>query len=77
MAVDVDTYWCWEGQPGIICDYGKFFGGLLLKEGTDRWTRVTERDVVEWFKEGQEMTRDEFEDSFGKFGISLPPIPSA
>ncbi len=49
----------------------------MLNEGTARWTRVTERDVVEWFKERQEMTRDEFEGCFGKFGGSLPPIPGA
>ena len=74
MAVKVDTYWRWEGQPAVIVDYGNHFGGLLLKEGADSWTRVTERDVVDWFKEGQEMARDEFEESFGKIGVSLPRI---
>ena len=28
MAVDVDTYWCWEDQPAVIVDYGNFFGGF-------------------------------------------------
>ena len=76
MTVNVDTYWRWEGRPAVIVDYGKHFGGLLRREGADSWTRVTERDVVDWFKEGQEMTRDEFEESFGKIGVSLPHIES-
>ena len=77
MAIEVDTYWCWEGQPAIICDYGKFFGGFLLNKDTNTWTRVTERDVVDWFKDGREMTKEEFEESFGEVGVRLPRIPSA
>ena len=77
MAINVDTYWCWEDQPAVIVDYGNFFGGFLLREGSDEWKRLTEREDVDWFKEGREMTKDDFEESFGEVGVRLPRIPSA
>jgi len=77
MSTKVDTYWSWETQPAVVVDYGEFFRGLLLEDGDDKWESVTERDVVDWFKEGQELTKEKFEEVFGVIGSTLPPIPQA
>ena len=77
MSGKVDTYWSWETQPAVVVDYGEFLRGLLLEDGDDKWESVTEREVVDWFKEGQELTKEKFEEVFGVIGSTLPPIPPA
>ena len=49
----------------------------MLEDGDDEWESVTEREVVDWFKEGQELTKEKFEEVFGVIGSTLPPIPPA
>jgi len=72
--VKVRSYWSWEENPAVIVDYGDGFSGGLYLEGED-WEEVTELEVIQWFKSGEELSKASFEERFGDIGGSLPPLP--
>ena len=54
-------------------DYGDdSCGGFYLQEDALAWEKVTEWDVVQWFKDGGELTKSEFEELFGKIEVDIP-----
>ena len=58
-------------------DYGDdSVGGFYLQEGSVDWEKVTEWDVVQWFKDGGKLSQSDFENLFGKIGIDLPKLPN-
>ena len=74
--VEIDSYWNYEDQPGVIRELPSGdFGGLLLPKGAAEWEEQTEWDVVQWFKDGGRMSKSSFENSFGKIGDQLPQLP--
>lgn len=69
----IDSYWKYEGRPAVLVDYGNdSVGGFYLQEGSLAWGKVTEWDVVQWFKDGGELTKSEFEELFGKIEVDIP-----
>jgi len=76
--VKINSYWDSEGQPGVLVQYSpETLGGFELPEGGSSWDKVTEYDVVQWFKSGKELTKSSFESLFGKIGDQLPQLPQA
>jgi hypothetical protein len=72
----IDSYWKYESRPAVLVDYGDdSVGGFYLPEGSMAWEKVTEWDVVQWFKDGGELSQLDFENLFGKIGIDLPSLP--
>ena len=72
----IDSYWKYENRPAVLVDYGDdSVGGFYLQEGAMAWEKVTEWDVVQWFKDGGELSQLNFENLFGKIGIDLPSLP--
>ena len=72
----IDSYWKYEGRPAVLVDYGDdSCGGFYLQEDALAWGKVTEWDVVQWFKDGGELTKSEFEELFGEVGADLPVLP--
>ena len=72
----IDSYWKYEGRPAVLVDYGDdSCGGFYLQEDALAWEKVTEWDVVQWFKDGGELTKSEFEELFGEVGADLPVLP--
>ena len=73
----IDSYWKYENRPAVLVDYGDdSVGGFYLQEGAIAWEKVTEWDVVQWFKDGVELSDSDFENLFGKIGVDLPSLPS-
>lgn len=73
----IDSYWRYESRPAVLVDYGNdSVGGFYLQEGSADWEKVTEWDVVQWFKDGGELSQSDFENLFGKIGIDLPKLPN-
>ena len=73
----IDSYWKYESRPAVLVDYGDdSVGGFYLPEGSMAWEKVTEWDVVQWFKDGGELSQLDFENLFGKIGVDLPSLPS-
>ena len=73
----INSYWNYENRPAVIEDYGNdSLGGFYLREGAMAWEKVTEWDVVQWFKDGVELSHSDFENLFGKIGADLPSLPS-
>ena len=71
----IDSYWKYEDRPAVLVDYGNnSVGGFYLQEGAIAWEKVTEWDVVQWFKDGGKLSLSEFEKSFGKIGVDLPAL---
>jgi len=69
----IDSYWKYEGRPAVLVDYGDdSCGGFYLQEDALAWEKVTEWDVVQWFKDGGELTKSEFEELFGKIEVDIP-----
>jgi hypothetical protein len=74
--IKIDSYWDSDGLPGVLVQYSpEEMGGFELPEGADAWEKVTEWDVVQWFKSGKKLTKSSFENSFGKIGDQLPQLP--
>jgi len=72
----IDSYWKYEDRPAVLVDYGDdSCGGFYLEKEALNWKPVTEWDVVQWFKDGGELSQSEFEESFGMIGIDLPNLP--
>jgi hypothetical protein len=73
----IDSYWRYESRPAVLVDYGNdSVGGFYLQEGSAGWEKVTEWDVVQWFKDGGKLSQSDFENLFGKIGIDLPKLPN-
>jgi hypothetical protein len=73
----IDSYWKYENRPAVLVDYGDdSVGGFYLQEGAIAWEKVTEWDVVQWFKDGGKLSHSDFENLFGKIGVDLPDLPS-
>jgi hypothetical protein len=73
----IDSYWKYENRPADLVDYGDdSVGGFYLQEGSADWEKVTEWDVVQWFKDGGKLSQSDFENLFGKIGIDLPKLPN-
>lgn len=73
----INSYWNYENRPAVLVDYGNdTVGGFYLQEGAVDWEKVTEWDVVQWFKDGGELSHSDFESLFGKIGVDLPALPS-
>ena len=71
------SYWKYENRPAVLVDYGDdSVGGFYLQEGSVDWEKVTEWDVVQWFKDGGKLSQSDFENLFGKIGVDLPDLPS-
>ncbi len=74
--VAIDSYWNYENRPGIIVEYeDDCVGGFYLQQGAVVWEKVTEWDVVQWFKDGGKLSKSEFEELFGKVGVDIPNLP--
>ena len=72
----IDSYWKYENRPAVLVDYGDdSVGGFYLQEGAIAWEKVTEWDVVQWFKDGGKLSQLEFEKLFGAIEIDLPDLP--
>jgi hypothetical protein len=72
----IDSYWKYENRPAVLVDYGDdSAGGFYLQEGAIAWEKVTEWDVVQWFKDGGKLSQSEFEKLFGKVGVDIPNLP--
>ena len=73
----IDSYWKYVNRPAVLVDYGDdSVGGFYLQEGSADWEKVTEWDVVQWFKDGGKLSQSDFENLFGKIGIDLPKLPN-
>ncbi len=74
----IDSYWMDDDQPGVLVEKdSETFKGFLINEGQDQWTPVTEYDVVQWFRSGNELSKAQFESTFGRIGSELPQLPQA
>ena len=72
----IDSYWKHGNRPGIIVEYeDDCVGGFYLQKGAVVWEKITEWDVVQWFKDGGKLSQLEFEELFGKIGVDLPGLP--
>ena len=72
----IDSYWKYEDRPAVLVDYGNnSVGGFYLQEDALAWGKVTEWDVVQWFKDGGKLSKSEFEELFGEIGVDLPNLP--
>ena len=77
VMCSIDSYWRYESRPAVLVDYGDdSVGGFYLQEGSVDWEKVTEWDVVQWFKDGGKLSQSDFENLFGKIGIDLPKLPN-
>ena len=75
VMFSIDSYWRYESRPAVLVDYGDdSVGGFYLQEGSADWEKVTEWDVVQWFKDGGKLSQSDFENLFGKIGIDLPQL---
>ena len=76
LMLSIDSYWNYENRPGIIVEYeDDCVGGFYLQQGAVVWEKVTEWDVVQWFKDGGKLSQSEFEELFGKVGVDIPNLP--
>ena len=65
----------WIGRrPAVLVDTGEDQStGLLLPEGSDKWKIAPPLSVLDWFYKERKLSRDEFEEIFGRFGEDIVP----
>ena len=66
----------WIGRrPAVVVDAGEDQStGLLLPEGSDSWKIVAPVSVLDWFYKEHQLSQDEFEEIFGRFGEDIVPL---
>lgn len=68
-------YYEWERGPAVIVrlDDRSVKGFALSNNGT--WTQAPIAQLLDFVKEGREMSKEEFEEEFGTIGQGLPSLP--
>ena len=68
----------WIGRrPAVLVDTGGDQStGLLLPKDSDKWKIAAPLSVLDWFYKERNLSRDEFEEIFGRFGEDIVPLTS-
>ena len=66
----------WIGRrPAVVVDTGEDqSAGLLLPERSDEWKIVAPVSVLDWFYKEHQLSQEEFEEIFGRFGEDIVPL---
>ena len=66
----------WIGRrPAVLVDTGGDHStGLFLPKGSDKWKTAAPVSVLDWFYKERQLSRDEFEEIFGRFGEDIVPL---
>jgi hypothetical protein len=69
-------YYEWERRPAVVVesDDGSAVIGFSLSDD-NTWTRAPVPQLLDFVKEGREMSKEEFEAQFGTIGQGLPNLP--
>ena len=76
MKGEIKRHFDWEGVPAILVerDNESSYGFYIPREGSS-WINATSWNVLDWYKDGEAIDQDEFENRFGVIGTSLPKVP--
>ena len=66
----------WIGRrPAVLVDTGGDHStGLFLPKGSDKWKTAAPVSVLDWIYKERQLSRDEFEEIFGRFGEDIVPL---
>ena len=65
-------YFDWYDKPAIIVPVEHGDMSYFLNPKDSEWTLATPHQTADYFYRGIKLSKEEFEEKFGKFGKNLP-----
>tara|TARA_R100001129_G_scaffold163337_1_gene128883 strand:+ start:1129 stop:1365 length:237 start_codon:yes stop_codon:yes gene_type:complete len=69
-------YFTWEEGPAVLEPVENGDIGFFITPGESNWMLATPRQVADFFIDGSEMSKTNFENKFGGIGEGLPELPA-
>ena len=70
----ITHYFEWNNLPAVVGEVSKTdSGGFVLRDNT--WKEANGLTILEFFNVGGELSKSEFETTFGVIGKDLPSLP--
>ena len=66
--------WDWQGAVVVELENGQATA-FFLGQTTQEWIKASPKDILDLFHKASQLTRNEFEKSFGIIGADIPELP--
>lgn len=67
--------WDWQGAVVVELENGQATA-FFLGQKTQKWIKASPTDILDLFHKASELTKDEFEASYGVIGSDIPDPPN-
>ena len=68
-------YFTWEEGPAVVEPVELGYLGFFILPGNSDWTLAEPSQFADFFVDGEEMSKADFERKFGVIGKDLPELP--
>ena len=67
--------WDWQGAVVVELENGQATA-FFLGQKTQKWIKASPTDILDLFHKASELTKNEFEASYGVIGSDIPELPN-
>lgn len=67
--------WDWQGAVVVDLENGQSTA-FFLAQKTRKWIKANPKDILDLFRKASQLTKSEFEASYGVIGTDLPELPN-
>ena len=67
--------WDWLGAVVVDLENGQSTA-FFLGQKTQKWIKASPKDILDLFNKASELTKKEFEATFGVIGTDIPELPN-